>query len=191
MKKLLVLVLVLAMTSLANAGLVLSVDGVPDPPETEIYLAPSDTVEIDIHASGMSVGTELGYIIVSYTASPGTLDATNAKGWEASGAYNITGDRLTTLLAYVRAYGFPDAQDILDFELKDLTEPYSAPDGEVVWDMIFHCDGYDIGDPDVVLSLVGADLAAQILYDEQVIHQPEPMTIALLGLGGLFLRRRR
>ncbi|MHC4154714.1 MAG: PEP-CTERM sorting domain-containing protein [Planctomycetota bacterium] len=30
------------------------------------------------------------------------------------------------------------------------------------------------------------------MYDQVLIHQiPEPMTVALLGLGGLFLVRRR
>ena len=49
----------------------------------------------------------------------------------------------------------------------------------------FHCDGPD----DVILTLIDYD--SGLVVDTLVVHQPEPMTIALLGLGGLFLRRRK
>jgi hypothetical protein len=55
--------------------------------------------------------------------------------------------------------------------------------------IVFHCDGPG----DVVVSLVhfNADFAVDGVMDSIVIHQiPEPMTMGLLGLGGLFLRRR-
>jgi hypothetical protein len=59
-------------------------------------------------------------------------------------------------------------------------------DGKLVDEIIFHCTGGG----DTVLTLVTADL--QVVEDIQIIHNiPEPMTIALLALGGLLLRRRK
>lgn len=77
---------------------------------------------------------------------------------------------------------------------------------DLVWNILFHCEG--AGDVLVDLTLNG--LTEYANYDpiigevpywleateadlgDLVIHQvPEPMTIALLGLGGLFLRRRK
>ena len=49
----------------------------------------------------------------------------------------------------------------------------------------FHCEG----EGDVTLAIVGED---GLVVDTQVIHQiPEPASLALLGLGGFLLRRRR
>lgn len=78
---------------------------------------------------------------------------------------------------------------------------------DLVWDIFFHCDGEE----DVTIDLTLNGLTEYGLFDEVVpdqdpywlaateddlgdlvIHQvPEPMTIALLGLGGLFLHRRK
>jgi hypothetical protein len=51
-----------------------------------------------------------------------------------------------------------------------------------------HCD---FGGDALVYLLNGDD---NVILDSITIHQtgvPEPMTIALLGIGGLFLRRRK
>jgi hypothetical protein len=60
----------------------------------------------------------------------------------------------------------------------------------VVFDQImFHCESLG----DAVINLYSTDWTTPTLIDSVVIHQvvPEPVTIALLGLGGLFLRRRK
>ena len=56
----------------------------------------------------------------------------------------------------------------------------------IIADYEFHCDALG----SVLITLYDADVTTVI--DTMTITQvPEPMTIALLGLGGLFLRRRK
>jgi hypothetical protein len=68
----------------------------------------------------------------------------------------------------------------------------SAPAGIYFDDILFHCEAQ--GDVVVKLYTVDPYFIAATLVDSVIIHQvpiPEPMTVALLGLGGLFLRRRK
>ena len=51
MKKLLTLMLVLAMASVASASLLISVDGEVDPADTSITLAVSEHAVIDVHSN--------------------------------------------------------------------------------------------------------------------------------------------
>jgi hypothetical protein len=56
----------------------------------------------------------------------------------------------------------------------------------LVRETVFHCEG----EGDVTLILVDHETGEVV--DTQVIHQvPEPMSLALLGLGGLVLFRKR
>jgi hypothetical protein len=66
-----------------------------------------------------------------------------------------------------------------------MTTPVTEAGIGKYWDIEVHCDG----PADCVVDLY--DASGYTLIDTIVIHQPEPMTIALLSLGGLFLRRRK
>jgi len=72
MKKLLALMLVLSVASVANAALLISVGGVVDPPDTSINLMPSDTVTIDIWGDGQTPGSAL-YLFTINETSDGTV----------------------------------------------------------------------------------------------------------------------
>ncbi len=171
MKNVLIVFTVLAMASAANAALLISVNGVVNPPDTEVFLRPSEVAIIDIHSDGQTV--QGGYLLA--IEGPGVLDITEATN------------------SYIPP-GYPDS--VLDLSgnntmiLLDMAKPIVPPPilpvGKLIDLIKLHCEGLG----DVLLTLSSGDTGA--IMDTQVIHQiPEPITFALLGLGGLFLRRRK
>jgi hypothetical protein len=185
MKKLLILMLVLGVASVANATLLLSVDGEIDPPETEVSLTPSQEAVIDIHGfdNPESVGF-MGWITIQ---GPGAINAGSPTYlWETSTVNNMSDPPLTEYIAALADLGYPGVVDIIEFNIQDLNEPVGEPaNGLLIDGLIFHCE--DVGE--VTLTMMDLDL---VVFDVQVIHQvPEPMTLTLLGLGGLLLRRRK
>jgi hypothetical protein len=189
MKKLVVLMLVLGICSVTNAGLVISVNGVENPPDTTIELRPSDNAVIDIH--GLAPAQPMGTFYFGINLVGGEYGSLDIRG--ATLHYGGTNQSIVPM--------DPDIAGMLGLEvggaaieLVDLVPPPAVPKpllGRLVDNITFHCDGYDpLHIPtDVTLSLF--DIEGNLL-DTQVIHQiPEPITIALLGLGGLFLRRRK
>jgi hypothetical protein len=186
MKKLLVVLTVLAMATVANAALTakISVDGVIDAPDTQIVLFPSDTAVIDIHAwNDVSAGQ--GVLLLQ---GPGALtlpvwNTTNR--WEQSSAAVMSNEEKPDYIAAFTEMGYLNITEIYTMDIVDASEPYTLPNGKVLDGLIFHCEALG----DVTLTVFNLDLG---VLDSQVIHQiPEPMTLALLGLGGLFLRRRK
>jgi hypothetical protein len=167
MKRLLVMMLVLSMAVVANAGLLITVDGVVDPADSTISLTPSDTVILGIWSDGEGGGGGTFYF---GTAGPSSLDA--------SEAVLPLGGTLMTMDDAVLAESLGVQNPFIVMELGDMT-------GTLVGGLEFHCEGPD----DVIVYLMGVDYTIE---DTQIIHQvPEPMTIALLGIGGLLLRRKK
>jgi len=173
MKKLLILVMVLAMASLASATLSISVNG--DVPTGDITLVPSDFVTLDVHSDGQDLADAGAFLVVE---GPGMVDISGAVN---NYLPNTNGD---TLFIWS---GDPLVGDGVFMDFTALAVPAPVlPAGILVDGIIFHCEGP--GDVVVSLYMFRGELQ---LMDTQVIHQvPEPVTIALLGLGGLFLRRR-
>jgi hypothetical protein len=180
MKKLLVLMMVLAMAGMANAALLLSVDGVVDPPDTQIEIAPSDEVIIDIWGDGLTDPYAFLLGIAAGDGSKGSLDISGATvlypGSEAA-IMEFDDQGTADMLGLENPFVY--------IELTDVAIPPAPLDGTLVDGIVFHCEALG----DVTLVLLDGD---GMVMDTQVIHQiPEPMTVALLGLGGLLLRRRK
>jgi hypothetical protein len=182
MKKLLVLMMVLGIAGAANAALLLSVDGVVDPPESSIEIMESDFVTIDIWGDGVTPGGD--FFLGIGIEGPATLDVANAQILYTGNQKGIM-DGNPDYAAYVGGgVNIPFYQ----ITLLDLVPPEQTAiplEGTLIDGIRLHCEG--LGEVTVILT----DIEGAIL-DTQVIHQiPEPFTVALLGLGGLFLRRRK
>ena len=162
MKKLLVLMLVLGLASVANAAI--SLVG----PTT---INEGDTVSIGIdNSDGLDYGMYLSVSNISEGGfSMGTLALTSLAGDTASiGA----------------SYTYDDTWEVEMFLANSVGN--TTPGIQITADLTCLLEGIFV----TVDLWDGADLSAPV--DTLVIEQvPEPMTVALLGLGGLFLLRRR
>jgi len=198
MKKLVVLILVLGLTACASAALKISVNGAVDPVQ-DIILFPSETVELDIWGDGLNVNPVAWMLVeglgningsrMLYTGSLANYSEVEAKAAESEMS-------VPDYLAMIGSYF--NMTDLTDLSVAEFVDgagvPKPAGPGTLCDRIIFHCDGiiHPVADSIVILTLGGFDDDGNtFVYDRKIIRQvPEPMTVALLGLGGLFLRRR-
>jgi hypothetical protein len=180
MKKLLILLLVLGMTSAANALVVnLSTDGSTAAPAA-ITVGPGDVLNMSVISDTAGIGgiywtyLEMGLpsagavSVVAFTANAGNAASVTdyssgaLTDWELSaadttpGAAGIVAGQQFTFTLTIDAAAATDGSD--DFD---------------IWTTVPLDNSFPVDD----------------LLTVNIV--PEPMTIALLGLGGLFLLRRR
>jgi hypothetical protein len=173
MKKLLVLTLVLAMATLANAGLSFNVGGVvvPDGMSGVIEIPVSTIFEVQIvNDEPVSGPIDIGFIGFgpqSAAEAGAPIAYPNLGTWtiESAGIDPADGQFYYNVTNTVPAVGTTPVGPLFGILLHCTAE---GPVPINVWNSNF----------DTVLAHL------------MIIQTPEPMTLALLGLGGLFLRRK-
>jgi len=193
MRKLIFLLTVLAIASVSNAALKISVNGVVDPPDTQIVLKPSETAVIDIWGDNQTPSPWDGWLIAE---GPATTVNGNLL-YQGSLSSLVTFDAssgLPDMKAWLESIGYKAVGGVSNIVFADGAYPPKPLEGTLVDGIVFHCEAPG----DVLLTLVNifdpgtGEPPTLTVMDTQVIHQiPEPITLALLGLGGLFLRRRK
>ena len=188
MKKLLAVLMVLSMAAMVNAAVKISVDM-----GANTELAAGNTATISIVADEEQSPSNL-YLFVT-DGSLGTVSGGSVV-WPdfdaTAGEFTLhigTGDQYVEAL---HQYGWPDATQTYYISLTGNTNPLNM-NGTVV-DSITYRAGI-AGDSTIILGYVvddGQGGYMMFVSDTVAIHQvPEPTTMALLGLGGLLLRRRK
>jgi cyclic lactone autoinducer peptide len=175
MKKLVSLLLVLAVTSVASASMVW-IDQGDVPLEEKLW--PSDTVVVPVYTDTALLGLDCTLTLTGPATIVDALSKSTAAayGWDSGFTYDPV---LPGAAVEIGAGNF------------------SGAPGPLVGFFLVHCDGY--GDVTATLTAsTGYGGSMDITYGVpqiggQIIipQMPEPMTIALLGLGGLVLLRRR
>ena len=209
MKKLMILFIVLGLVSVANAGVIditiTSLNGETITPTKEITIMPTDMIDFQIMFNGPVGPTPPAEYLFGLSATinvvgPGSLDYSQfePRTWDPDAEAWVIGPDVTA--------GYdPDLHAQIGNSLVEgATARGKKGTGAEVWivkDLLLHCDKGGT----VLLYLTnylpgGGSKVIDVNYNEVpwqygagvIIHQiPEPMTLTLLGLGSLFLARRK
>ena len=183
MRKLLMLALVLGMASGAYAGLTISVHEVGGAEYNGRDLVYSEELWLDIDAEGVTAA-DYAYFALVVDTGLGTIGGGVVGTMPPAGNLDEIFD---PALGYMDFFPTDEGEDGITGYVGD--SGGGTLDGLQIDEILFHCEGID----DATVRLITSpDFATFTVADTLVIGQiPEPMTMALLGLGGLFLRRRK
>jgi len=183
MKKYLVLLLILGLATASQANLVIQSGGAT---VTEVTLAPSESITIGLFTTTGSIS--------DYTLDLKLVDP-------KTGALTGFGEMITGNVAFPAAMmftgawvGTPTANNGR-ITGSNFGIPLSAPQS-IMTGLVIHCLGLDEVELQVIsaggTTIDAASIPAGQVIGRLLIHQiPEPMTLMLLGLGSLFLVRRK
>ena len=191
MKKLLTLMIILGLASMANAGLIFTVNGLPQEPE--VWLEPSEIIELGLE---LSAGETITSYVFGYHLSNDQAELITDG---ASGSHPDILDPMTDI-EFPQGFDFPgelnaNEAQYVKFSAGQLFSPAVAGPTILMAELYVHC--LDATDVILTIDVEGTTIIDGVNVDEGTVHTliihqtPEPMTIALLGLGGLFLRRRK
>jgi hypothetical protein len=195
MKRILVLMLVLGLASVAYAEIVasleLSINGVKNGAGVlqEITIAPCDTLLIDVYNNSPGPISDQFWLGIQVGQLPSSADSDKGEWYRGSATipYDVNDghNRSAGNAATFTDGGYGINWFSFDTGLYGM-EPGQYPVAGTWFTDIFHC----LGPGYVYINLY--DTSGYILEDSILVHQiPEPVTLALLGLGGLLLRRRK
>ena len=177
MKRLLIFLLSLLLVSLSPAAVLeLSINGATNGTNNDMAttLAPLGTATIAV--SAINGAAKINWDI---TVGNGN-DQASGPGSFGVGTLHMPPSPNGAMVDYTSSYGYSYVSFLMAVDV-------SLGEVGVYWDSQFHCDGQGL----VTITLLDAGTGLSI--DTITVTQgeiPEPMTIGLLGLGGLFLRRR-
>jgi len=199
MKKLLVLALVLVMATVSQAAIKFTATGEVD---HQLTVSAGATITINMVADGTCAGYEISAVEGASVNANGQIETIANKGGTASnlsydgftlddssGVKNYQGDVFAYLAAHL--VGGVTAGNVLasfTYVVGPTLGYWVAPfkDGATA---AIPVDSVPANNYDAYgYGAVGTD-THQLVYGLHLV--PEPITIALLGLGGLFLRRRK
>jgi len=190
MKKLLVLMLVLGVTSLASAALTLqiSVNDEKNPVDSQyIITTPSCHLDLDIWTTAdITPGVGEGFLALTVQTSGATISG-GAVAYPGEPGLAINDDAAGTVGIPPLPVGEQGVWGMIALSTLSL-----IPAGSTLFDDIeFHCEALT-GDLTITLWDCGVGLDQAVYMDSVIVHQiPEPASMLLLGLGGLLLRRRK
>ncbi len=169
MKKILIIFLILTVTSITNATTVWTITAEPMSPAYKITVSVTDNPQ-DVF---LALAVDSDGILSDFAAGPNAPEDTWQCGTLADNVYGLDFSDL----------GQGEMWSMLDFQA-----PIVYDDG----DWLTADFAFAPGSSSSVVSLYQIDVttgAESFLISHTMV--PEPVTLSLLGLGGLFLRRRK
>ena len=188
MKKLLVLMLVLAMASLASAEVTMNIYVNGSDPGDEYSMAAGDAA-ITIYGTVPANEYTGVYFIAAGDGSMSngaisTLGNCTFASISPGAFIDPDNEELGTWGDFFADMGYADTATIYDLTLADSAYPFVAITGDIFSATLTFASSA------ATLAIIDYTGEEYVTYDTLSIV-PEPMTIALLGLGGLLLRRRK